>query len=275
MDVTVPVLSRRAGGHRMPRVADWRRWVGAERYGVEVQPWRVVLITTVTALLIGGGTYAFAPLGGDDPGDVNAQVVDPPFVAPPSDLPAVIETPSETVTETESPVATTTPAPTRTKAPVKTDPPRRSTAPPTSRPTWSMPITAPITGTGLLVVGLGGRCLDVPEGRAEDDTPVQIFGCNGSPAQIWTLSADGSVQAVGKCLQIVDLSNENSRLKINTCNGRGSQQWVLDSGKLVNPATSRCLDVAGNNPEDRTPVITDPCDGGAGQSWSLRSRNRW
>jgi hypothetical protein len=132
--------------------------------------------------------------------------------------------------------------------------------------TTPAPAGPAITGRGQ-VVGLGGRCLDVVNGATRNGTGVQIFRCNGSPAQTWSVYEDGTLRVLKKCLQVVNKADP--RLQISTCNGRRVQQWVVNSGVIVNLASAECLDVQGSSPRSRTPVITAGCGGGSGQSWAL------
>ncbi|WP_037776260.1 glycoside hydrolase family 30 beta sandwich domain-containing protein, partial [Streptomyces pristinaespiralis] len=67
--------------------------------------------------------------------------------------------------------------------------------------TWSGGQSGGSEQSGALV-GLGGKCLDVAGGSSADGTAVQLWDCNGSAAQRWTLRSDGSVQALGKCLDV-------------------------------------------------------------------------
>ncbi|HST83464.1 MAG TPA: Hsp70 family protein [Kineosporiaceae bacterium] len=273
VDVTAPVLPRRAGGHRMPRVGDWRRWVGSNRlagdrlagnrFGVLGRRWQVIAATALTVLLIGGAAYAFSPLGGGG-SDLSAQAVGSPHSTGPA--------PESTAT---SPVATsapdstrsTTSAPIRTKAPAQKETPDRKKSR-SAEPTPSAS-AVPVRRSGR-IQGLGGRCLDVDDGRAESGTAVQIFDCNGSAAQTWSVMKDGTLRALNKCLQTVDVGRRHPRVQIKDCTGRGNQQWVVSSGVIVNPRSAECLDVLRGRSQPRTPVITADCGGGARQSWWLQ-----
>ncbi|MGW0657222.1 ricin-type beta-trefoil lectin domain protein, partial [Streptomyces umbrinus] len=53
------------------------------------------------------------------------------------------------------------------------------------------------TGT---ITGLAGKCLDVAGANSADGTAVQLYDCNGTAAQQWTVGSDGTVRALGKCL---------------------------------------------------------------------------
>lgn len=256
VDVTAQPLPRRDGGHRMPRMRERRWWAGGGWRTVPGRRWRVIAATAVTALLI-GGTYVFTTVG-TDPDPTNS-------VAGPADgttsTPTVV--PSSPQTE-----PTSVPAP--TEAAAKTTPPQQETRKPTqSAPFRSAPDTVTASRSGR-IVGLAGRCLDVADGRAKNGTAVQIFECNSSPAQKWSVYKDGTLRAMNKCLQAVDVGAGRPRLQINTCNGRASQQWVVSSGVIVNPASAGCLDVQGSNTTARTPVITANCGPRPGQTWWLQ-----
>lgn len=45
-----------------------------------------------------------------------------------------------------------------------------------------------------------GRCLENKWGVTSDGNPVQIYDCNGSAAQIWSVESDGTVRVQTKCL---------------------------------------------------------------------------
>src|SRR4051812_25189051 len=42
------------------------------------------------------------------------------------------------------------------------------------------------------ITGLAGKCLDVAGANTADGTAVQIYDCNGTGAQNWTRSTDGT-----------------------------------------------------------------------------------
>jgi glucosylceramidase len=59
----------------------------------------------------------------------------------------------------------------------------------------SLSSTGPITG-------YQGLCLDVRSASSADGTPVQVYTCNGTNAQQWTVESNGTLQALGKCLDV-------------------------------------------------------------------------
>ena len=51
---------------------------------------------------------------------------------------------------------------------------------------------------------LQGLCVDVRGANAANFTPVQVYTCNGTNAQSWTVVTAGStLHALGKCLDII------------------------------------------------------------------------
>ncbi|MFD6365298.1 ThuA domain-containing protein, partial [Streptomyces roseolus] len=52
------------------------------------------------------------------------------------------------------------------------------------------------------VKGVNGKCLDVDNSQSADGTKIQLWTCNGTGAQTWTIAGDGTVKALGKCLDV-------------------------------------------------------------------------
>jgi len=85
------------------------------------------------------------------------------------------------------------------------------------------------------VVNQGGKCSDIPDGRAEDGAPLQLYDCNGTPAQ----------------------------------------QWELKNRNLVNPASGKCVDIDGGPPknlQNHAKVQLWGCWGASNQLWEARAR---
>ncbi|MDI1461599.1 ThuA domain-containing protein [Catellatospora sp. KI3] len=126
-------------------------------------------------------------------------------------------------------------------------------------------------GTGP-VKGLAGKCLDVRGSGTADGTQIQIYTCNGSGAQNWTVSGQ-TLRALGKCLDISGGgSADGTKVQLWTCNGSGAQNWTYQSSDqtLRNPQSGKCLDVSGNNSADSTVVHLWTCvAGAANQKWTL------
>ncbi|WP_329287642.1 ricin-type beta-trefoil lectin domain protein [Streptomyces sp. NBC_00691] len=121
------------------------------------------------------------------------------------------------------------------------------------------------------VRGLGDKCLDVDDSQTADGTKIQVWGCNGTGAQQWTVATDGTLKVLGKCL---DVSNggaaDGTKVQLWTCNGSGAQTWQAQAdGSLRNPQSAKCLDVASGATADGTKVQLWTCNGTGAQKWAL------
>ncbi|MDH6129243.1 ricin-type beta-trefoil lectin domain protein [Kitasatospora sp. GP82] len=81
-------------------------------------------------------------------------------------------------------------------------------------------------------------------------------------------NGNGTVQALGKCLDVLHSGTANGTVvQLYHCNGGGAQQWVAQAdGSLMNPQSGKCLDDPGcilSSPQ----LITWDCRGGANQAW--------
>jgi beta-glucosidase len=137
----------------------------------------------------------------------------------------------------------------------------------------AVPSHAAITKTGP-VFGIYGKCVDVRNASSANLTPVQIYTCNGTGAQQWTVApgpAGYTLHAEGKCLDVLDAATANGTpVEIYTCNGTVAQNWVPLNGELVNPNSGRCLDDFASSVNTTQLQIFDCHPGvGANQTWEL------
>ena len=126
--------------------------------------------------------------------------------------------------------------------------------------------TGPITGYGSL-------CVDVRGASSANFTPVQVYTCNGTNAQQWTVASGNTLQALGKCLDVDAAGTANgTTVDLYDCNGTGAQVWVPQSdGALLNPESGKCLDDTGWFTTPGTQLQIWSCTGAANQSWALPS----
>jgi len=127
------------------------------------------------------------------------------------------------------------------------------------------------TGATGPVTGYGGLCLDVRSASSANFTPVQVYTCNGTSAQQWTVASGNTLQALGKCLDVNAAGTSNgTTVDLYDCNGTGAQVWVPQSGgALLNPASGKCLDDTGWSTTPGTQLQIWSCTGAANQSWTL------
>jgi hypothetical protein len=122
------------------------------------------------------------------------------------------------------------------------------------------------------VVGYGGLCLDDRSASTANFNPIQIYTCNGTAAQQWTVVQAGStLHVLGKCLDINGGGTANgTAVDLYDCNNTGAQVFIPQSnGSLYNPQSGRCLDDTGWSTTPGTQLQIWDCTGGANQHWSL------
>ena len=119
------------------------------------------------------------------------------------------------------------------------------------------------------ITGIGGRCVDVAAASTANGTAVQLWGCNGTGAQRWTVDGD-SIRALGKCLDVTAASSANgAKVQLYDCNGTGAQKWAARNGALVNTGSGKCLDATGNSSAAGTRLQIWDCAGAPNQAWKL------
>ncbi|MFI5932902.1 ThuA domain-containing protein [Actinoplanes sp. NPDC051494] len=121
------------------------------------------------------------------------------------------------------------------------------------------------------VVGLAGKCLDVSGAGTADGTKIQLYTCNNSAAQRWTVTPGSTVKALGKCLDVAGGATANgTKAQLWTCNGTGAQVWAAQAdGSVRNPQSGRCLDVSQNSSANGQQIHIWDCLGAANQKWAL------
>ena len=76
--------------------------------------------------------------------------------------------------------------------------------------------------------------MDVTAAGTANGTKIQLYDCNGTAAQAWTVGANGSLvnTGSGKCLDATGPSSaDGTRLQIWTCAGSANQ--TLDAPQLM------------------------------------------
>ncbi|MFD8086466.1 ricin-type beta-trefoil lectin domain protein [Kitasatospora sp. NPDC059722] len=120
---------------------------------------------------------------------------------------------------------------------------------------------------GTTITGVGGKCLDVRGSGTANGTPVQIYGCNGTGAQSWTVTnrpdfTGVTLSALGKCLDVsASGTTDGTKVQLWDCNGTEAQRWVQYEGPvLINPQSNKCLDVPGGTTQDGTQLQIYTCN---------------
>jgi hypothetical protein len=136
---------------------------------------------------------------------------------------------------------------------------------------WKLP-AAGSAAFGKLV-GVAGKCLDIPNARNTQGTPVQLWTCNTSYAQHITEPGDNTLRLAGKCVDaggaLVPGGTGQRLVHLWPCNNTAAQKWLHNSNDstLYNELTKFCLDVPAV--KDGTQMYVHPCNAGTNQRWKL------
>jgi hypothetical protein len=151
-----------------------------------------------------------------------------------------------------------------------------STPTPTPTPTSSStptPTTSSGSGTGTgPITGYDGLCVDVRGASTANFTPVQVYTCNGTNAQQWTVVEAGStLHALGKCMDIDGGGTaDGTTVDLYDCNDTAAQVFIPQSdGALYNPQSGKCLDDTNWSTTPGTQLQIWDCTGNANQQWTL------
>jgi hypothetical protein len=123
-----------------------------------------------------------------------------------------------------------------------------------------------------LVGGLSGKCLSVTGGSTGAGAAADIYTCNGSASENWTLESDGAVVGglSGDCLQVAGGSTAAyAGVDIEPCDGATDQQWTATpTGTLVGVASSLCLSVSGGSTANDAAADIYSCNGSGSENWA-------
>jgi beta-glucosidase len=143
------------------------------------------------------------------------------------------------------------------------------------RTTFVWTATRPVATTavtGPIVAGVSPTlCVDDRAASTANNNPIQIFTCDGTTAQSWTVAAGNTLQVLGKCMDVTAAGTANAtKVQLFDCNGTGAQVWQPQAnGSLLNPESGRCLDDPAASTTNSTQLQIFDCNGTAAQRWTL------
>jgi hypothetical protein len=118
--------------------------------------------------------------------------------------------------------------------------------------------------------GYANKCIDVPGGISNDGAQLQLWDCNGTPAQAFTSGPNGSQAALDKCMDVAWAARDNgAKVQLAWCNGGPAQVWVYQGTNLKNPNSGKCVDVRDWNTNNGAPLQIWDCAKNANQIWNL------
>ena len=127
-------------------------------------------------------------------------------------------------------------------------------------------------GTGATgpITGYEGLCVDDRSASTADYNPIQVYTCNGTAAQSWTVESNNSLEVLGMCMDVDAGGTANGTVvDLYSCNGTGAQVWEPQSnGELLNPQSGKCLDDTGFGGSG-TQLQIWACGDGTNQQWKL------
>ncbi|WP_433826193.1 ricin-type beta-trefoil lectin domain protein [Actinoplanes sp. CA-015351] len=138
-------------------------------------------------------------------------------------------------------------------------------------------------GTGKAsYIGLNNACLDVSGGAAAAGTKIQLWGCNGTPAQKWSFKPSASQndanlgtlsQHNGAWCAQPAANTAGSAVALQKCDGSAAQQLRRSTtGQLTHVASGLCITATADN----TGVSLVACaTGNAGQVWAAQDQSTY
>jgi subtilase family serine protease len=131
-------------------------------------------------------------------------------------------------------------------------------------------LATPATPTGDITNRLTGRCVDDHAGLTTNGNKIDLYNCNGTAPQHWTIESNGSVEVYGKCLSVAGGSTANkAKVVLNVCNGSKHQQWAWKTnGEMVNVASGKCLDDPASSKVNGIQLDIYTCNGTGAQIYS-------
>jgi len=132
---------------------------------------------------------------------------------------------------------------------------------------------APAAASGTIVGKNSGLCLSVTGASTSAGATADIYTCNGSVSETWTIETNGTIVGnnSGLCLSA---SGNSSALKttadINTCDGDAYEKWTVETnGTLVEGGSGLCLSVTGSSTTAKATADLYTCNGSASENWTV------
>jgi putative alpha-1,2-mannosidase len=133
-------------------------------------------------------------------------------------------------------------------------------------------VAPPSPRVGAITSGVSSSlCIDDSQSSTTPGNPVQIWGCDNTDAQSWTIAPNGTISTLGLCLDVTDSGTSNGTLiDLYTCNGSGAQQWESAAdGALENPESGLCLEDPNASTTQGTQLQLYTCNQSAAEDWTL------
>jgi predicted alpha-1,2-mannosidase len=148
-----------------------------------------------------------------------------------------------------------------------------ATATSAAPPSYGGTVAAPAQPrVGAITSGAGANlCVDAAQSSTANGTAVQIWGCDSTYAQDWTIAGDGTLRDLGKCLDVSNSATaDGTKVQLWGCNGTAAQKWTTGAnGSLINPQSGKCLDDPSSSTANGARLQIYTCNGSGAQNWGL------
>jgi F5/8 type C domain/Ricin-type beta-trefoil lectin domain/Glycosyl hydrolases family 16 len=120
----------------------------------------------------------------------------------------------------------------------------------------------------------GGKCLDAASAGTVNGTKLQVYDCNGSPAQTWQASGGGYKNPQsGRCIDDPSGTTTNgTQLQLFDCTGTAEQQWSAPGGGTTTPPPPTNIaqgkTTTASSVENAGTPASAATDGNTGTRWS-------
>ena len=117
--------------------------------------------------------------------------------------------------------------------------------------------------------GIPGQCLDNYGDTAALNDIVDIYTCNGTKAQRWSIVGGNTVQVHGLCMQPYNYgTSAGTPIVTTTCSTDRSNFWTIAGNTMVNQASSLCLDDPSAAGTNGTQLVLATCNQSVAQFWT-------
>ncbi|MEV5412875.1 ricin-type beta-trefoil lectin domain protein [Thermopolyspora sp. NPDC052614] len=115
--------------------------------------------------------------------------------------------------------------------------------------------------------GGNGVCAEVRDASMAENTPIVARSCSHAGEQLWTVRADGSLEALGKCMTAAtDADGDDTPIVLRLCGDDDNQRWRQTDHTLRHVPSGKCL----TRPSDpEAGLILGACTADDAQRWSL------
>lgn len=105
-----------------------------------------------------------------------------------------------------------------------------------------------------------GSCMDANAASGN----VILWSCHGGSNQKFAYLDDGTLRQDGRCV-----GARGASLVLKACDASPDTRWTFTSGEIRN-AAQQCIDIAGGERVNGTPLVAWSCQGVMQQQWTRR-----